>query len=186
MSLEVGVDSYVTVSEADNIIDNYFVSGNDVRIKWNTLSDSDKEALLRHSCRSINNLKFNGRRAKTGQRLEFPRIREAGLSGVGYRLFVSQFYDNSLEDGAGWGNGLEQAKQAQVVNAAWHGFMDKMNSDQAIMNVRGLISKKAGPIEEKYSNRQTNTYNRDMAVGIYSKEVYSILTPWYSESRYGI
>lgn len=186
MSLEIGVDSYVSLEEANVLVSNYFVSTNSVRVKWESLSDSDKEALLRHSCRSINNLKFNGRRVKTGQRLEFPRVRESAVCGIGYRMFNSQLYDNSLEDGAGWGDGLRQAKEAQVVNAAWHGFLDKETENRAFMNIQGLTSKKAGPIAETYGNSQHNTYNRDAAVGIYTKEVYSILTPWCSESRYAL
>lgn len=184
--LTIGIDSYVSVAEANEIVEKYFTSTNDMRTKWSALSDSDKESLLRHSCRSINNLKFSGRRATASQQLEFPRVQDYGAVGIGFRPWISQTYDNSIENEGFGGDGLNEAKQAQVVNAVYHGYMDKLSVETTSMNIRGLTSKKAGPIAESYSANQNNTYNRDMQIGIFTKEVYSILTPWVSTSRLGM
>lgn len=184
--LSVGIDSYVSAEEAETIVSEYFTSSSDMRQRWNAISSADKEVLLRHSCRSINNLKFSGRRSKASQVLEFPRTQECGVCGVGYRPFVSQYYDNSIANEGLYGDGIKQAKQAQVVNAVYHGFLEKVSIETTAMNIRGLTSKKAGPIAESYSANQNNTYNRDAQIGIYTKEVYSILQPWLCESRIGM
>ena len=51
MALMVGVDSYVTLSEAEQLITDNHLSTSDIVVKWNTLSNSDKEVMLRTSCR---------------------------------------------------------------------------------------------------------------------------------------
>ena len=185
MTLEVGVNSYVTLEEANQIVADTFISTNELAIAWGNLSDNDKSAVLNKSRQSIDNLKLDGRRATTSQRLEFPRVRNS-IVGVGYRLFVSQFYDNSLEGSPAKDGGLEQAKRAQVVNAVYAAYLDKESVAQLKRNVAGLTSKKAGPIAESYGSGQYNSYNKDMMVGIFTKEVYAILTPWVCTSRGGI
>lgn len=185
MALEVGVNSYVTLQEANAIVADKFMSTNEMAINWGKLSDSDKSAVLSKSRSSIDNLKLDGRRASTSQRLEFPRIRNS-IIGVGYRLFVSQYYDNSLEGTAAGDGGLAQAKEAQVINAVYAAFLDKDSVAQVKRNVAGLTSKKAGPIAESYGSGQYNSYSKDMMVGIFTKEVYAILTPWVCTSRGGI
>lgn len=185
MALEVGVNSYVTLQEANAIVADKFMSTNEMAINWGRLSDSDKSAVLSKSRSSIDNLKLDGRRASTSQRLEFPRVRNS-IVGVGYRLFVSQYYDNSLEGTVANDGGLTQAKEAQVINAVYAAFLDKDSVAQVRRNVAGLTSKKAGPIAESYGSGQYNSYSKDMMVGIFTKEVYAILTPWVCTSRGGI
>lgn len=185
MALEVGVNSYVTLEEADAIVADSFMSSNELAVNWSTLSDNDKSAVLNKSRQSIDNLKLDGRRKTTSQRLEFPRVKSS-LVGVGYRLFVSQYEDNSLVSGGSADGGLEQAKRAQVINAVYAAFLDKDSVAQLKRNVAGLTSKKAGPIAETYGSSQYNSYSKDMMVGIFTKEVYAILTPWVCTSRGGI
>lgn len=185
MGLVVGVDSYVTRDEAVQIARDNFPSNHPAYIAWENTFDSSIEQLLRASCRAINNLKFDGRRKNAGQRLEFPRVRQS-LVGVGYRLFVGQLNDNSLAESGSADGGLEQAKLAQVINAVWAAYLTNTAADTAARNIVGLTSKKAGPISESYSSSQSNTYNRDAQIGIYTKEVYSILTPWVCASRIGM
>ena len=185
MTLEVGVNSYVTLEEADDIVDSMFMSTNELSVFWKTLSNNDKSAVLNKSRISIDNLKLDGRRASTSQRLEFPRVRNS-IVGVGYRLFVSQYEDNSLSGTAPQDGGISQAKKAQVVNAVYAAYLDKESVAQLKRNVAGLTSKKAGPIAESYGSGQYNSYTKDMMVGIFTKEVYAILTPWVCTSRGGI
>ena len=185
MSLDLNTESYVTVEEANSLIANYFTSTNPLRTKWSGLSDSDKESLLRHSCRAINSLKLDGKRKFPGQVLEFPR-EKSGVCGVGYRLFVSQYGDNSLNGSTPADGGLSEAKLAQTVNACYGCYFDSASLEQIGNNIKGLTSKKVGPIAETYYNPQSNTYNRDVQKGIYTKEVYSILVSWVCESRLGL
>lgn len=185
--LEVGIDSYVTLEEASVLAAKTCLSSDPAYKKWSDLADSDKEVLLRNSCRSINNLKFNGRRKKVSQVLEFPRVNTMPC-GIGYRLFVSQFYDNGLYDGGSGDDGLTLVKEAQVCNAVYSALYNDLATNQIGVNIQGLTSKKAGPIAETY-NRSTNgkstgTSEQDALIGIFTKKVYSLLTPWLAEARF--
>lgn len=184
MSLTVGVDSYVTLDEANLIINNNYLSSSDILIKWGGLSDSDKEVMLRTSCRDINNLKFDGRRAVVGQKLEFPRVLTYPV-GIGYRLFIGQYVDNGLIDGDySSDGGLTEVKQAQVENAIYHCYLDDSVINQVGVNIKGITSKKAGPISESYNTN--NIYNKNALRGIYTDKVYSLLTPWLCDNRTSI
>jgi len=181
MALKVGVDSYVTLEEAEVFINNNHLSTSDMIAKWNNLSNSDKEVMLRTSCRDIDNLKFDGRREKVGQILEFPRILTFP-TGYGYRLFTGQIVDNGLVDGDySSDGGLSKVKEAQVENAIYHSYLDDTVNKQAGVNIKGLTSKKAGPISESYDIN--NRYNKNALRGIYTDKVYSLLTPWLNDSR---
>ena len=60
--LDVGVDSYVSLEEANTIASYTNLSSDKAYQNWLSLNDNDKEVLLRNSCRAIDNLKFEGRR----------------------------------------------------------------------------------------------------------------------------
>lgn len=181
MALNVGVDSYVTLEEAESLLGDNYSSENEVYLKWNTLNDSDKEVMLRTSCRDINNLKFDGRRQVVGQKLEFPRVFVYPV-GIAFTPFVSPFYDNGLVDGSYTGDGgISLVKQAQVENAIWHCFLDDTVNKQLGVNIKGITSKKAGPISETYNTN--NKYTKDALNGIYTTKVYSLLTPWLNDAR---
>ena len=181
MALTVGVDSYVTLEEAEKLIADNHLSTSDIVVKWNTLSDSDKEVMLRTSCRDIDNLKFDGRRERVGQKLEFPRVLTYP-TGYGYRLFIGQLSDNGLIDGDySTDGGLSFVKQAQVENAIYHSYLDDTVNKQVGINIKGITSKKAGPISESYDIN--NRYNKNALRGIYTDKVYSLLAPWLSDSR---
>lgn len=179
--LVVGEDSYVTLEEAEELITRSSLSTDAAYQKWISLSDSDKEVLLRNSCRDIDNLKFNGRRKSLGQKLEFPRV-DSMPSGIGYRLFVGQFYDNGLYGSGSVDGGLSLVRQAQVVNAVYAGLFNDEVNELIGYNIQGLTSKKAGPIAETYN--RNNQDSDDALIGIYTRKVYSILTPWLSSARY--
>lgn len=179
--LSVGVDTYVTLEEAELFLQNNMLSSDEAYQNWNTLNTNDKEVLLRNSCRDINSLKFDGRRKLPGQVLEFPRV-TATVSGMGYRMFYGQLYDNGLySNGNTLDGGLEAVKQAQVINAAYAGLYNDLTVTQMGLNIQGLTSKKAGPIAETY-NRNSSDSN-DALMGIYTKKVYSILRPWLNDAR---
>lgn len=184
MALTVGEDSYVTLEEADSLINKNYTSTSRLMVKWNSLSVNDKECMLRTSCRDINNLKLRGKRARTNQTLEFPRSVQT-MSGYGYTLYVSQFTDNQFVSADTYsGGGLKEVKEAQVENALYHADLDDLVSEQVGVNIQGITSKKAGPIAETYNT--DNRYNRNAAVGIYTDKVYSLLVCWLNDSRANI
>lgn len=181
VSLVVGTDSYVSLEEANVIASRSMMNSDKAYEKWLSLSDSDKEVLLRNSCRDINTLKFDGRRKNLSQILEFPR--EAyNMCGIGYRLYVSQFVDNGLGTSGSADGGLSAVKQAQVINAVYAGLYNDTVNDVMSLNIQGITSKKAGPIAETY-NRGRGSSSEDALMGIYTKKVYTLLAPWLNDSR---
>ena len=178
--LSVGVDSYVTLDEAEIIASRTSLSSDKAYQLWLTLSDSDKEVLLRNSCRDIDSLKFDGRRKQLSQRLEFPRV-DVTASGLGYRMFIGQLYDNGLYSSGSSDGGLSVVKQAQVINAVYAGYYNDLTTEQIGVSIQGITSKKAGPIAETYNRNNVDT--NDALMGIYTKKVYSILRPWLNDAR---
>ena len=97
MDLQIGINSYVTVSEADDYVTSHYLSTNTARQLWEALSTEDKSSALLRSCMALNNLKYTGRRAVAGQKLEFPRTSTAGVAGVFYQQVFNPAYDKGLE-----------------------------------------------------------------------------------------
>lgn len=187
--LTVGLDSYVTLEEAENLASSALLSNDKAFQKWNETSNSDKEVLLRNSCRDINALKFDGRRKNLSQKLEFPRV-NASACGIGYRLFISQLEDNGLYSGGGDDGGLEMVRQAQVINAVYAGYFNDLTTDTMGLNIQGITSKKAGPISETYNRTSSGSFrgssNKNALLGIYTDKVFSLLAPWLNDSRISI
>ena len=185
--LEVGVNSYVSLEEAKSIASYTNISTDPAYKLWLELSDEDKEVVLRNSCRAIDNLKFDGRRRSLGQVLEFPRT-DTHVSGIGYRLFIGQFYDNGLYSSESSDGGMALVQQAQVVNAVYAAYYNNMATEQLGVGIQGLTSKKAGPISETYGRTSGNSAmsEGDALRGIFTPKVYSLLAPWLNEARYSI
>lgn len=186
--LNVGVDSYVSLDDGNKIAAAVSLSSDPAYKAWLELSDSDKEVLLRNSCRAIDNLKFTGRRRNVSQTLEFPRV-DSSVCGIGYRLYTGQLYDNGLYGAYGSSDGgLALVKQAQVVNAIYAGYYNNLSVEQIGVNIQGLTSKKAGPIAESYDKSSRNKTSgsisdSDTLRGIFTPQVYSLLTPWLDDTR---
>lgn len=182
MELQVGINTYATVEEADNYIASHYLSSNSARQSWEALTDEDKKAALLRSCVALNALKYNGRRKVAGQKLEFPRTSSQGVAGVFYQPVFNPAYDQGLAGySATSSDGLDKAVMAQIENALWYVALDPQVTDGAKITVRGLTSKKAGPISENYG--QTSVQAQE---GIYTKQVYAILSEWLSNSRYTV
>lgn len=64
---------YVSVSEANQYIAENYLSADEVRLRWEQLEDSDKQALLRKSLQVIELLPFVGLKTDEHQELQFPR-----------------------------------------------------------------------------------------------------------------
>lgn len=186
MSLSVGTDSYVTLSEANDLVASYFLSSDATRTAWNNASDSDREIALRKSCKSIDKIRdFVGKRKYKSQTLEFPRVKTV-VAGVGYLPFVMQNTDNWIDSSVNGNDGLDDAKLAQTINAAYCLSMSDVRTAQMTNSVVGLTSKKMGPIAKTFATPDSNSYNKDLMIGIYTKDVYHVLSHWLNGTYYGI
>lgn len=74
MGLEPGVNTYVTVAQADSYIISHYRSNNKDRQRWTAFEEEDKEILLLNACTQIEQLPFPGRKAGRDQELAFPRL----------------------------------------------------------------------------------------------------------------
>lgn len=70
--LTAGIDSYISVAEADEYIRTHYMSTDVSAVRWAALIEAEKEIQLRNACRLIEALPLSGSCAKD-QPLSFPR-----------------------------------------------------------------------------------------------------------------
>lgn len=70
--ITVGVDTYITTAEADNIIKNLYINQPQAA-RWQQFSIEDKESYLRNATYRIDCLKLNSYKHDLKQVLQFPR-----------------------------------------------------------------------------------------------------------------
>lgn len=68
MSLSIGINTYVSLSEAEQYFDGKLYAD-----EWHNADDITKEKALKEACRRINRLAFKGEKADEAQLLAFPR-----------------------------------------------------------------------------------------------------------------
>ena len=181
MPLTVGEDSYISVADADNYILDYYSNRADIIGKWQSLSNSAKESMLRDSTRSIDTaFKFRGRKRRMGQHLQFPRYTQMYF-GFGYGLATqpNNYFDNSLMDGsvAGDDGGMQRVREATVENAV-AGMMYEKDASTAMSNsILGITSVKIGNTAETYSRGSIE--QKAVKYGVYCYErVAHLLIGW--------
>jgi hypothetical protein len=74
MSLELGVDTYITIEEMEEYLTKYYVPDDPQMAAWNALSTESKEVYLRKAISEIERLKYIGQKYDKEQMLAFPRI----------------------------------------------------------------------------------------------------------------
>ena len=78
--LEVGVNSYMDLDEANKIVNTNFMSDDPMRLFWNKLSDDDKQILILSTTIDVdtNSMLYKGYKRNINQPLQFPRIDNYG------------------------------------------------------------------------------------------------------------
>ena len=71
--LELNINTYVSIDEANSYISSHYLSSDELRLKWEETSEEDKEILLINACENIERLKFIGCKYNKNQELSFPR-----------------------------------------------------------------------------------------------------------------
>ena len=135
--LEVGTNSYITTTEADEYISSRYRSNNKDRKRWEELSESDKEILLVNACDELERLPWIGRRASRQQTLSFPRL--------------PLQYGRSQEP-------PQAIKHAQAELALWLSDDTKQanaNQRQELQS-QGVTSFGIGDLSESYTGNSTN------------------------------
>ena len=75
ITLEVGVNTYVTLEEAGNIIETIYDNA-----EWQSLTDEQKKVCLVNAANKINLLAVKGEKLDSSQELSFPRDWETAVS----------------------------------------------------------------------------------------------------------
>ena len=71
--MQIGVDTYITVEQADEIINNNVYSQSKQRKAWDALSEEDKSVFLAQAMIEIESLAYSGIKSVQSQPLQFPR-----------------------------------------------------------------------------------------------------------------
>lgn len=185
--IQVGVNSYVTLDEATQYVQMYYMSNSPEFKAWfnEELSDSDREVCLISSAQALNSLKYNGRKRVAGQSLAFPRIQMI-MPGIYFTPFVVQVADTSLIRGEyGGDDGLTAAKAAQVENAVSHLLLGCTYTATKRRALSGLNSKRVDDVSESYNNKSNLLVEADS--GIYNlNKIKALLKSWLDESVFTI
>lgn len=182
--IKIGINSYVTLEEANEYLDNNYISTSLERNKWNSLTDDDKEIYLIDSAKSLNGLKYKGRKQLDGQYLAFPRVNNILPGYINIPVYMLQNSDYTLIKGFGNGDGLESAKEAQIVNAIYHSITDDSLTDSSRKRrLSGISSERAGSVSRSYIDSSNDTYSKLASKGIYNiDKIEAILKNWITGS----
>ena len=78
--MTAGIDTYVDVAKADEIVRLLLRPYDEFRVFWSVLSDEEKKSYLLRSTQQIDALTYTGAKSNYNQRLQFPRNSERELS----------------------------------------------------------------------------------------------------------
>ena len=131
MALVIGENSYVTLEEAQNIVENELYSDSSEYTLWESLSDKDKEIICKKGTLAINSLEFIGRRLVWKTKLKFPRVID----------------------------GIEQIPEEIKIAAVINGIKDKIetSSEQYKMIDNGIKSMTVGPNSVDFNTDKFNS-----------------------------
>lgn len=74
VEMQPGIDTYVTVTEADDYVAAHYGASNSARARWEGMETEDKERNLTAACLEMERLPYRGRKADGNQALSFPRL----------------------------------------------------------------------------------------------------------------
>jgi len=73
MAINIGIDTYISVTDADTYVSENHISTSTKYTTWDALEDSDKEIYLKKATSKIERLQIRGMKAVGTQTLQFPR-----------------------------------------------------------------------------------------------------------------
>lgn len=163
--MEVGIDTYVTVEDANRYVETYYPEYDDLAITWGVLSDREKTYYLYTSIQQMEALVLAGVRLDKNQPLQFPRK----------ECFMSATRENPIIP--------EQMKEAQIENA-----LELLNADLgARSDEQMLFLSSLGVIKNsKYNKREMGEVGLGETLtgavrqsALESSHAVKLLKPWY-------
>ena len=175
MALTIGTDSYVTLEEATQYAESHLLSSDPRKAAWESLTDPDKEVLLRNATSAIDSLPLRGRKIVATQALAFPRtLQEKCHRYFGcFEPIVSE--EDSVVPSEVKRAQCEQALQfALSLSATASASVDA--EARAALQRQGVTSFSLGDLSESYSGMGTGSYLYDY--NSLSTSVLSLLSKW--------
>ena len=112
--IEINVDTYATLEEADEYVGKYYLETDEKSIGWGKLSEAQKETALRNGAMAIDSVVYPGKKKDSEQEMEFPRCYKNGY------YFPLSWYETYTKEGGMWhcmAEVPEKIKYAQVEEA---------------------------------------------------------------------
>ncbi|MEX1376504.1 MAG: DnaT-like ssDNA-binding protein [Eubacteriales bacterium] len=112
--IEVNVETYVSVAEADEYAGKYYMAADEKRKAWEGLAEADKETALRNAAMAIDGIIYPGRKKSIDQAMEFPRCYKNGY------YFPLSWYETYTVEKGSWHCMIEipeKIKHAQIEEA---------------------------------------------------------------------
>lgn len=130
--MEVGVDTYLDIANADALVTSNFLSDEATRVTWEALSTADKEVLLVRGTRDVDSALYRGTQQmyKNVQPLNFPRIIDCVIVPVNDNIKLAT---------------IEQAVSYKGKSSAQSGMRKELQA-------QGVKKVSIGKITEEYDN----------------------------------
>ena len=112
--IEINVDTYITVNEADEYVGKYYLSTDEKHAAWMGLTEGQKETALLNGAAAIDSIVYPGRKKDSNQAMEFPRCYKNGY------YFPLNWYETYTKEGSLWhcmSDVPEKIKHAQAEEA---------------------------------------------------------------------
>lgn len=152
--LTVGVDTYVTIEEANEYIAKFYTTTDSLRIQWEAMPDEDKEVYLRRAFQQINKLPYTGCPKNPKQTLPFPRKEN-------------------------WGPGSMDAVKAAQVEQGFSQTNEVANQEFATrieLRRAGVTSYRIGDLSETFESGMPSDSNGNF-FGL-AENAYNYLSKW--------
>ncbi len=149
--MTAGIDTYVDVAKADEIVRLLLRPYDEFRVFWSVLSDEEKESYLLRSTWQIDALTFTGAKRDLDQRLQFPRRGEKELSAAVINAVVYNALGLMNED-------IKSTAEKQMQALKSFGVMKNPRLDQTSQQSIAT-AENAAPVEIKIPLASKTAYN---------------------------
>ena len=179
--LTFGVDTYVTVEEMTEYINNYYMSDSPYKVNWEK---------LRSATSQIEKYNYQGEKKNKQQVLKFPR-KKFDFYNVAVLIpipFIPQGYSRYIyDDGYSTDDGLKAAKKCTIAIALerlTYTDVELISSDKIICSA--IKSRHVDVISETYNTKSEDT-NRSKTIDEIAKtQIRTYLKNWTSTMAWGV
>lgn len=151
MSITVGTNTYLSVSDADSYVEDNYVSTDTKYTSWVSLTIADKEVYLKKATKKLDRQFLRGIKAVSTQTLEFPRALKSDYRRENFPILnVYMNGDWLVETSVS-----QRVKDAQVEEALSMVTSGATANKRAELQAQGVKSFKLGNLSEDYGSGMT-------------------------------